>query len=78
MAQTIQNIEITESKLPIAIIVNQFVGKIKVTNDNNIIHVEHENYYLYYFVFGFQHFSFAFQIIKCVFKSGKFSRTFAS
>ena len=43
MAQTIQNIEITESKLPIAIIVNQFVGKIKVTNDNNIIHVEHEN-----------------------------------
>ena len=43
-----------------------------------IFHVEHENYYLYYFVFGFQHFSFALQIIKCIFKSGTFSKAFAS
>lgn len=49
-----------------------------ITNMSLFFHVELENYYLYYFVFGFQHFSFALQIIKCVFKSGKFSKTFAS
>lgn len=36
-----------------------------ITDISLFFHVEHENYYLYYFAFGFQHFSFARQIIKC-------------
>lgn len=47
-----------------------------ITDISLFFRVEHENYYLYYFAFGFQHFSFAPQIIKCVFKSGKFSKAF--
>lgn len=43
MANTKQHIHVIESNLPISIIVNQFTGKVLVTNDDNILHVDHEN-----------------------------------